>query len=145
MNLDDYIVFTGFITDQAIVGSVLATADVCVSPDPVNPVNNISTMRKTVEYMTFRKPIVQFDLHEGRVSAGDASLYAAPNDATDFAKSIVRLIDDPEMRDRLGGIGFRRISADLSWDAQVPGLFAAYERVLMKKKRMGGTAARNPR
>jgi glycosyltransferase involved in cell wall biosynthesis len=142
MNLDDYIVFTGFIADQMIVGSVLATADVCVSPDPVNPVNNISTMRKTVEYMAFRKPIVQFDLHEGRVSAGDASMYAAPNDATDFAKSIVRLIDDPEMRDRLGEIGFRRITADLSWDAQVPSLFAAYERVLMKKKRMAGTAAR---
>ena len=55
-------------------------------------------MIKVMEYMSFGKPIVQFDLHEGRVSAGDASLYVAANDVTAFAKAIVQLIDDPEMR-----------------------------------------------
>jgi glycosyltransferase involved in cell wall biosynthesis len=134
MNLADHIVFTGFIADPVTLGSLLATADVCVSPDPANPVNNISTMHKTVEYMALRKPIVQFDLREGRVSAGDASLYAAPNDTTDFAKAIVQLIDDPEMRDRLGGIGFQRITTDLSWDAQIQSLLDAYERALLKRR-----------
>jgi glycosyltransferase involved in cell wall biosynthesis len=134
LNIGDYITFTGFISDPVTLGSVLATADVCVGPDPANPANNISTMHKTVEYMLLRKPIVQFDLCEGRVTAGEASLYAAPNDATDFAKSIVRLVDDPEMRDRLGDIGFRRITTDLNWDAQVPSLLAAYERALAKPR-----------
>jgi glycosyltransferase involved in cell wall biosynthesis len=134
MNLGDYITFTGFIADPVTLGSLLATADVCVSPDPANPVNNISTMHKTVEYMSLRKPIVQFDLSEGRVSAGEASLYAAPDDTTDFAKAIVRLIDDPETRDRMGEIGFRRITTDLSWDAQVPSFLAAYERALLKRR-----------
>jgi glycosyltransferase involved in cell wall biosynthesis/SAM-dependent methyltransferase len=133
MNLGDYMTFTGHITDPRVLGSILATADVCVSPDPRNPANNVSTMHKIMEYMTLRKPIVQFDLHEGRVSAGDASLYAAANDVTDFAKAIVQLIDDPEMRDRMGAIGFQRITTDLSWDAQVPGLLAAYERALAKR------------
>lgn len=133
MNLGDYVELTGYIADPRTLGSILATADVCVSPDPENPANNVSTMHKTLEYMALRKPIVQFDLHEGRVSAGDASLYATANDVTDFAKAIVQLIDDPEMRDRLGAIGFQRITTDLSWEAQVPRLLAAYERALVKQ------------
>ena len=141
LNLGGYITFTGFIADPVTLGSLLATADVCVSPDPAIPVNNISTMHKTVEYMALRKPIVQFDLCEGRVSAGDASLYAASNDVTDFAKAIVRLIDDPDMRDRLGEIGFQRVTTVLSWDAQVPSLLTGYERAL-RKRRKAGTARR---
>jgi glycosyltransferase involved in cell wall biosynthesis len=138
MNLEDYVTFTGFISDPVTLGSVLTTADVCVGPDPVNPANNISSMHKTVEYMLLRKPIVQFDLCEGRATAGEASLYAAPNDVTDFAKSIVRLIDDPEMRDRMGAIGFQRITTDINWDAQVPSLLAAYERALAKPRTSAG-------
>jgi glycosyltransferase involved in cell wall biosynthesis len=154
LNLGDYITFTGFISDPVTLGSVLKTADVCVGPDPANPMNNISSMHKTVEYMLLRKPIVQFDLCEGRATAGEASLYAAPNDVTDFAKSIVRLVDDPDMRDRMGDIGFQRITTDLNWDAQVPSLLAAYERVLAKPRTSGtagiasvpdGGAVRRPR
>lgn len=130
MKLENYITFTGYVADSGVLGSVLATADVCVSPDPENAANNVSTMIKVMEYMSFGKPIVQFDLHEGRVSAGDASLYVAANDVTAFAKAIVQLIDDPEMRDRLGAIGLQRIT-DLTWDAQVPRLLAAYERALV--------------
>ena len=145
MNLEDYITFTGFISDPVTLGSVLKTADVCVGPDPANPANNVSSMLKTMEYMLLRKPIVQFDLCEGRVSAGEASLYVAPNDVTDFAKSIVRLIDDPEMRDRLGEIGLQRITTDLNWDAQVPSLLAAYERALAKPPTSAGGGEPYPR
>ena len=137
MNLGDYISFTGYVADPAVIGSILATADVCVGPDPDNPVNSISTMFKVLEYMSMGKPIVQFDLHEGRVSAGDASLYVAANDVTAFAKEIVRLIDDPELCDRLGRIGLQRIATDLSWEAQVPSLLAGYERVLAKGSAAG--------
>jgi glycosyltransferase involved in cell wall biosynthesis len=137
MNLEEYITFMGFIADAAALGSILATADVCVCPDPANPANNVSTMHKIMEYMALGKPIVQFDLHEGRVSAADASLYAASNDATDFAKAVVRLIDDPEMRDQLGRIGFQRITTDLSWEAQVPSLLAGYEHALLKQCEAG--------
>ncbi len=143
MNLGDYIVFTGFIADATTLGSVLATADVCVSPDPANPLNNVSTMHKIMEYMALGKPIVQFDLHEGRISAGDASLYAAANDTADFAKAIVRLVDDPEMCDQLGRISLQRITTDLSWKAQVPSLLAGYERALLKRRKPL-TAIREP-
>ncbi len=137
MNLGDYISFTGYIADPSIIGSVLATADVCVGPDPDNPANSVSTMFKIMEYMSMGKPIVQFDLHEGRVSAGDASLYVAGNDVSAFAKEIVRLIDDPELCERLGQIGLQRIATDLSWEAQLPGLLAGYERAVAKRRTAG--------
>jgi glycosyltransferase involved in cell wall biosynthesis len=132
MGLSDQIEFTGLITSDEVLGAVLATADVCVSPDEANRMNDISTMNKVMEYMALGKPIVQFDLHEGRFSAGEASLYAKRNDVASLAQGIVRLIDDAELRDRMGQIGQKRLVTTLSWETQIPQLLAAYERVLDK-------------
>lgn len=92
--------------------------------------NDISTMNKVLEYMALGKPIVQFDLHEGKVSAGDASLYAKRNDATSLAECIVRLVDDVETRYSMGQIGIQRLTTSLSWELQIPKLLAAYARAL---------------
>jgi glycosyltransferase involved in cell wall biosynthesis len=127
LGLADQVVFTGRASDEDL-GTVLATADVCVNPDEANRMNDISTMNKVMEYMALGKPMVQFDLHEGRVSAGDASLYAVRNDATSLAKCIVRLVDDPDERARMGQVGLQRLATTLSWEMQVPKLLAAYER-----------------
>ena len=72
--LDELVTFTGRI-DDATLFTILSTADVCVNPDRPSAMNDKSTMNKIMEYMALGKPIVQFDLTEGRVSAGDASLY----------------------------------------------------------------------
>ena len=94
--------------------------------------NDISTMNKIMEYMALGRPIVQFDLHEGRVSAGEASLYARRNDVSSLAEGIVQLADDSEMGARMGQIGRQRLVSALSWEQQVPKLLAAYQRALDK-------------
>jgi len=129
MGLEDHVTFTGRAPD-AVLFEVLSTADVCVNPDRVNPMNDLSTMNKILEYMAFAKPIVQFDVTEGRRSAGPASLYAAPNDTADFAAKIIALLDDPERRAEMGRIGRARVETELSWDHQVDALVAAYRRAL---------------
>jgi glycosyltransferase involved in cell wall biosynthesis len=126
MGLADYVTFLGRAPDAELF-SVLSSADVCVNPDRVNPMNNLSTMNKILEYMAMKKPIVQFDVVEGRVSAGEASLYARSNDPVDFADKIVELLADPERCARMGEIGRARIEDQLSWSRQVPKLVAAYE------------------
>jgi glycosyltransferase involved in cell wall biosynthesis len=113
--------------------AILNTADICVSPDPKNAMNDISTMNKVVEYMTLKKPVVQFDLAEGRASAGKASLYARANDPLDFAAKIAELLDDPALRARMGEIGRARIEGGLSWAHSAPVLLAAYERAFAKR------------
>jgi glycosyltransferase involved in cell wall biosynthesis len=132
LGLDDCVEFTGLVSSDKVLGSILATTDVCVSPDEANPMNDISTMNKVLEYMALGKPIVQFDLREGHVSAGEASLYAPDNDVTVLAKDILRLLDDPGLRARMGQIGQQRLTESLSWESQVPNLLAAYERAMHK-------------
>jgi len=124
--LDAHVEFLGRVPDEKLL-EVLNTADVCVNCDEVNPMNDKSTMNKIMEYMALGKPIVQFELTEGRFSAREASLYAKANDARDFADKILTLLDDPERRERMGRFGRHRIERQLAWDYEAPKLLAAYE------------------
>ena len=110
----------------------LNTADICVSPDEYNEMNNKSTMNKIMEYMALKKPIVQFDLEEGRVSAQNASLYAKPNDSIDLAKKILQLIDDPKKRKEMGEYGYERVKEKLQWKYEKENLYKAYRRLFSK-------------
>ncbi|MGY4602902.1 glycosyltransferase involved in cell wall biosynthesis [Bradyrhizobium sp. USDA 4474] len=125
--LDEMVTFTGRVDDTTLF-TILSTADVCVNPDRPNPMNDKSTMNKIMEYMALGKPIVQFDLTEGRFSAGDASLYAKNVDTADFGDKILELVDDPARRDRMGAIGRKRISGELAWDHEIIKLHSAYEK-----------------
>ena len=128
MNLADFVTFTGRI-DDAKLFTMLSTADVCVNPDRVTAMNDISTMNKIMEYMALSKPIVQFDVKEGRVSAQGASLYAKANDPLDFAEKILELIDDPERRLRMGEYGRERVEDVLAWHHEQPKLLNAYAKL----------------
>ena len=121
--------FTGRIPDDELA-AYLSTADVCVAPDPKNPMNDKSTMNKIFEYMVHARPVVLYDLTEGRRSAGDAALYAAPNDPQDFAAQIVKLLDSEPLRRELGARGRRRIEEGLNWDAEKQRLVQAYAAAL---------------
>lgn len=126
LGVADYVSFTGRVPDEELL-AVLNTADVCVNPDIATEMNDISTMNKVMEYMALAKPIVQFDLAEGRYSAQAASLYARRNDALDLAAKIVELLDDPERRREMGEYGRRRVIEELEWRHEVPTLLAAYD------------------
>lgn len=126
LGLDDCVEFTGRIPDEDLM-RYLSTADVCLSPDPRNPLNDVSTMNKVMEYMAMSRPIVSFELREARVSAGEAALYAPADDESEFAKLIARLLDDPEERRRMGEIGRERVAGPLSWEHSKIALLAAYE------------------
>lgn len=129
LKVADYVTFTGRVPDKELL-DVLNTADICVNPDVANDMNDMSTMNKIMEYMALGKPIVQFDLTEGRFSAADASLYAARNDAHDLARNILSLLDDPERRAKMGAFGRRRVEQELEWKFEVPKLLNAYETVV---------------
>ena len=122
---DADLVFTGRIPD-ADVRRILSTADVAVSPDPANDFNEYCTMNKTLEYMAVGVPVVAFDLEETRVSAGDAAVYATPNEPAGLAVRVVELLDDPARRERMGALGRARIADELAWERSAEQLIAAY-------------------
>jgi glycosyltransferase involved in cell wall biosynthesis len=134
LDLTDYVTFTGRIAD-ADVATILSTADVGISPDPKNPLNDLSTMNKTMEYMAFSLPVVAFDLRETRVSAGDAAVYAAPNDVGELAQLLVELIDDDARRCSMGKVGRTRIEQELAWDHQAPRYVDVYEKLTSASRR----------
>jgi glycosyltransferase involved in cell wall biosynthesis len=128
LELDEHVRFTGRIPD-AEVEATLATADVCVSPDPLNPLNDVSTMNKVLEYMACGRPIVAFDLREHRFSAGEGALYARPNDDEDLAAQILALLDDPERCRRMGQYNRQRFLERMAWEHHAGELVRAYERL----------------
>jgi glycosyltransferase involved in cell wall biosynthesis len=126
LGVAEYVTFTGRAPDAELL-EMLNTADICVNPDRANEMNDRSTMNKVMEYMALAKPIVQFDLTEGRVSAGEASWYARPNDVADLAQKIVALLGDENQRIHMGAIGRQRVEQVLAWQHEAPRLLAAYE------------------
>lgn len=132
LGLDDIVEFPGRVSDE-FAQRCLSTADVCLAPDPRNPLNDVSTMNKVVEYMAMARPIVSFDLVEARVSAGDAALYVQPNDELAFAAAIDALLRDPDRRRRMGECGHRRVTRELSWDVSRHALIRFYGQLLGRR------------
>ena len=127
--LTKHFTFTGYLTgDELLVA--LSSTDVCVACDRFSPMSDKSTMNKIMEYMALSRPVVQFELTEGRRSAGDTSLYAKPDDPDDLARRVAQLLDDPALARRLGEAGRLRVHEKLAWRHQVPQLIAAYRLAL---------------
>ncbi len=129
MQLTDYVDFYGRVPDELLL-KVLNTADVCVNPDRPTEMNNLSTMNKIMEYMALKKPVVQFDLKEGRFSAQQASLYAEPHNITDFADKITYLLDNEAVRQQMGEFGYNRVLNELSWSHERGKLLGVYDKLL---------------
>jgi glycosyltransferase involved in cell wall biosynthesis len=129
LGLAEVVEFTGRIPDAALM-SILSSADVGISPDPLNPLNDLSTMNKTMEYMAFGLPVVAFDLRETRVSAGDGAVYATPNDVDDLARLLLELIDDEPRRVAMGAIGRARVEGELAWNHQAPRYLGVYDELV---------------
>lgn len=131
LRLNGHVEFTGRAPDD-LVKKILSTAHVGLSPDPKNPLNDVSTMNKTMEYMAFELPVVAFDLRETRVSADEAAVYVRPNDVREYAKAIADLIDDEAWRARLGKVGRARVEDQLAWSHQARAYLGVYDRMTGK-------------
>ena len=129
LGLAGHVEFTGRAPDEQVM-RIMSTADAGLSPDPKNPLNDVSTMNKTMEYMVFGLPVVAFDLRETRVSAGDAAVYVQPNDEQRYAEAIVALLDDEPRREVMGKLARERVEQELAWDHQESIYLGVYKRVL---------------
>jgi glycosyltransferase involved in cell wall biosynthesis len=128
-SLESFVRFTGNISHDEVI-EYLSKADIGVAPDPQNAVNDNSTMIKIMEYMAFGLPVVLFDLKEGRRSAGPAALYARPNDPIDLANQLIILMNNRELREKLGKCGRKRIEELMNWEREQKILLDAYQAAL---------------
>jgi glycosyltransferase involved in cell wall biosynthesis len=132
LQLNGCVELPGFVSDEDLQAN-LAAADICLDPDPSSPLNDVSTWIKVMEYMAYAKPIVAFDLKETRFSAGDAAIYVRPNREAEFAEIVAQLMGQPELREKMGAYGRRRVEEELQWNKVGRNLLIAYETLLAKK------------
>jgi glycosyltransferase involved in cell wall biosynthesis len=129
LGLAGHVEFTGRAPDE-LVAQIMSTADVGLSPDPKNPLNDVSTMNKTMEYMAYELPVVAFDLRETRVSAADAAVYVTPNDVHEYAEAIVALMDNASARARMAKLGRARVEQELAWSRQRRAYLGVYQNLI---------------
>lgn len=128
LDLEGHVTMPGFVLDDQLT-PYLSTADIGLCPEPRNPLNEVSTMVKTMEYMAFELPVVAFDLKETRFSAGNAAVYVTPNEVEEFAAAIAALLDDPDRRAAMARAGRRRIETALAWRLQVPTYVGVFDQL----------------
>ncbi len=126
---DGTVVFTGRLPDGDL-RRYLSTADFGIAPDPKDPLNDVSTMNKIIEYMAMGLPIVSFDLKESRFSAQKAALYASDNDPRALGRAMIELVQDPAKRAAMGEFGQARVAGGLGWDHSSRVLIDFYGRLL---------------
>jgi len=136
LGLEEYVWFTGKVSDEELC-RYLSSVDICVSVDPHNDFTDHCTMIKMMEYMTFAKPIVAFDLKEHRVTAERAAIYVSNNDELEFARVLTMLMDDPKTREKMGAFGRKRVETEINWENSARELLDAYEKVLPLNKAEG--------
>lgn len=129
MGLDDMVTFTGRV-DKREIAEQLSRAQIGVCPDLKTPLNDLSTMNKTLEYMAYALPAVSFDLTETRVSGGDAVCYVASGDISAMADEVERLMDDAELRARMSKLARARVVELFDWVGQARVFGDAFDKVL---------------
>lgn len=129
LKVEEYITFFGIVKDLTCLDDIISTCDVCVNPDKADEYNDKITAAKIMEYMAHKKPIVQFDLAEGRFTAQQSSLYAQKSNCADFAEKIIFLLDNEDLRASMGEFGYRRIVNELSWKRESTKLLSLYDKV----------------
>jgi glycosyltransferase involved in cell wall biosynthesis len=128
MWLDDVVTFTGR-ADARMIAEHLSAAAVGLCPDLKTPLNDVSTMNKTMEYMAYALPSVSFDLVETRVSGDDACVYVPSGDVTRFADAVELLLDDAELRLAIARRARARVSDVLDWKPQSEAYVGVFDRL----------------
>ncbi len=92
--------------------------------------NDKSTMNKILEYMALGKPIVQFDVTEGRVRRGrSVASMRAPTIRWTLPKKCWSFWPIRRRACTWSAFGRHRIETEMAWAYEVPRLIAAYQRV----------------
>ena len=136
--LVDHVEVVGRVDDDQ-VREYLSITDLGVCPDPSSPHSEVSTFNKTMEYMAFGVPVVGFALRENMVTAGDAGIFVPTDDGRGLAEALARLLDDKELRTRMGRDATTRVETTLAWAHQEPGYLKAFRDLLPAARREGGS------
>ncbi len=140
LGVEAIVTFTGSVPYPQVMAGI-ASADLCLCPDPKTPLSDLCSLVKATEYMSLGRTFVAFDLDEVRLSAGDAAEYARAGDESDFADKVNLLLEDPDRRLAMGRRGRERVLERLTWEHSKKALYSAYDRAYRAKEHRQRNAA----
>jgi glycosyltransferase involved in cell wall biosynthesis len=129
LDLDEWVRFTGR-ADRNMIADYLSVADIGLSPDLKTPLNDVSTMNKTMEYMAYALPSVSFDLAETRESGGDAVIYVSSGDVEAFADAVEAVLDNPALRLSMAKRARARVAQELDWRLQARAYVGVFDELI---------------
>jgi len=123
------VTFVGAVPREEVPAYV-AAADVCVAAFEANPVTECKSPLKIAEYLAAGKPIVASDVGEVSRMIGESGVLVPPGNAEELAAAILRLLNDPSERQRLGCLARARATTSLNWMHTAQRLTEAYDTAL---------------
>ena len=123
LELSETVVFTGFVDDQDLP-HLYTRADFFVYPSLYEGFG-----LPILEAMGCGTPVITSNLSSMPEVAGSAALLVDPLSETELTSAILRLAEDPNLRETMSHAGITR-AAQFSWDKTVHETLAVYEKVL---------------
>ena len=130
------VVFTGYVSDEELM-RYYRSADIFCAP----AIGKESFGIVLLEAMAAGKPVVASNIggYAGVVTDGEDGLLVPPKDEQQLAQSILTLLRDPDLRQKMGAKG-RQKSVRYSWEGIAQQTIDFYQEVLAKHDKNGRTS-----
>jgi glycosyltransferase involved in cell wall biosynthesis len=129
LEFEKRLIFTGEVPHHE-VPYYIAAADVAVACFEDNPQSRCKSPLKVVEYMASGKAIVASRIPEVMNMIGNCGLLVDPENPLEITDAIEKLLDDPELRQRLGEDARERAVRTHGWQKRTQILVKAYRKAL---------------
>jgi glycosyltransferase involved in cell wall biosynthesis len=143
LSLSDFIVFTGYLSGEALLSHISAF-DIGVIPDPYNEANDVMSMNKVFEYCALGIPTASYPLRETKRLLGGAGVYAPTLDPAGLAEACLSLLQDDALRARCSVEAARLSAETFVWDHEAKNMSTHLSVRCRARKKGSVSASRNP-
>ncbi|TCP27004.1 glycosyltransferase involved in cell wall biosynthesis [Tenacibaculum skagerrakense] len=129
--LEDYVDFKGW-RDVKLFPSFIKASDVCLSPLHRSKQHDVAYANKIFQYMSFGKPLLVSNAtaQKEMVEQVNSGLVHEDRDVNDFVVKLLKLYNNPELRNTLGKNGENFVRDSYTWDKTSNELKEIYKTII---------------
>lgn len=132
LNLADNISFEGY-QNAELLPSYIRASHIGISPLHRNIHHDTTYANKLFQYLSLAKPVIVSDCTSQKriVEENNCGLVFKSQDSKDFARQVLALYHDPELRDTFGSNGKRFVREDFNWSTISRPLVELYDQLTL--------------
>lgn len=126
--LSEHAVFTGWVQSEQLA-NYFSAAEVAIFPYDDTSINRAKCSVKLIDLLVAGLPVVADAVGQNTeyIVDGESGLLVPPGDDVAFANSVVRLLQDAQLRARLGMAAARRMRERFTWEKLAADVERAYQ------------------